>query len=635
VVALGLVAWLSTAVVLARNDRAAAGTTGAPYRVYVTTGSSENELTLGNLGGGNPAVLSGLGEVTATALNSTATLGAATTYSDFPAGGAVRIFAVPADSLIGTIPNVAPAAYAMDPVNPNVAFSVDSGGAVNLLKLNSATSSPIANVNPGDVSFTATSIAVTPDGASVVVGGIVNSFGFVDLVSISTGAVTQWQGSLRDYQVMDLAIAPNGSAVYATATAQGLTPPTRLFRLPLPFNPKTAPSWAVPSASSPLDIAFARSLTVSRQGQTVYLAGLTAKGQSVVHPVAAATGAPGGEVGVPLNSQSNGNGGFNGGVTSIALSPDGGTLLAAGGRYISNPTFVSVTTLVYPIATANLALGSPSAPLGNNAPIGPRDLAVTPDQAPAANLSPASGTAGTPVTLDASSSNIAYGSITRYVWSFGDGSPLVATGGPTVSHVYGAAGNYNVTVTETDSAGTSVPPAPFVGGGVNGPGTTPYLNSSASARISAPVAMSPPGTPPPPPPTTVPLHHGGSTTTTTNKKTTTTTAKPSAFHPKLVLHPTVGSPGTIVTVTGTGFPPNKIVTVAWSTNTGSFQEKSDAHGNLAAHPFFILTPDILGRRTAGATTAGAPAAQADFLVVPGTAKPGGNSGDVLFRSEGP
>jgi hypothetical protein len=101
-----------------------------------------------------------------------------------------------------------------------------------------------------------------------------------------------------------------------------------------------------------------------------------------------------------------------------------------------------------------------------------------------------------------------------------------------------------------------------------------------------------------------------------------------------MLDQTVGSPGTIVRASGHGFPPNKSVKVTWSTNTASFTETTDGHGNLPVHELDILTPDVLGPRLAVATAGPGPAlAQAGFLVVPGTAKPGGE-GAWLFRSEG-
>jgi hypothetical protein len=68
-------------------------------------------------------------------------------------------------------------------------------------------------------------------------------------------------------------------------------------------------------------------------------------------------------------------------------------------------------------------------------------------------------------------------------------------------------------------------------------------------------------------------------------------------------------------------------------STGSFVETTDGSGNLPAHTLFILSPDILGPRFAVASST--PQAKAPFLVVPGTAEPGGSSGSFLFRSEDP
>lgn len=623
-----LVAAVLTDASLERTGRAVAGTTGGPYGVYVSTGSSEQQLSLANLAGGSSPVINNLGEVTVTALNSTATIGVATTYSDFPAGGTVQIFRLPGNNLVGSLP-IAAVGYAMDPVDPNVAFSVTSGGEVDAIKLGAATSTTLANLNPG-VSFTATSIAATPDGSLVLVGGISNSFGFIDAVPTGGGAVRTWQGGLRDFQVDDLAVAPDGSAVFAVADAPGFSPPIHLFRLSLAgFNPKTVATWSDPSAANPIVVTAGRSLTVSRDGQTVYLAGLNANGQSEIQSVAAATGMPTGSRSLSIGAISNGNGGFDGGVNSIAISPDGQTLLALGASFNAAG---GAQELLYPISTTGLVVGPTPAPLGNNTPVGPEDIAVTPDQAPAANLSPAAGTAGIPLTLNASASNVTYGQIKSYLWKFGDGSSQT-TSGPTVNHTYASAGSYTASVVETDIAGTSIPPAPATAGWpVNGPGTTPYLHASFSATISAPIAIGRPGAPPPPTPTTAPPAHG---------TTTTTTVKPATpgfpgFHPTLTLQPTVGAPGTIVMASGHGFPPNKSVTVGWSTKTGSFAETTDAHGNLPAHELDLLTPDLLGPRSAFAVIAGTPlpSAAADFLVVPNTAEPGG--GDrLLFRSEGP
>ncbi|MGI9821984.1 PKD domain-containing protein [Agromyces sp. Marseille-Q5079] len=54
------------------------------------------------------------------------------------------------------------------------------------------------------------------------------------------------------------------------------------------------------------------------------------------------------------------------------------------------------------------------------------------------------------VSFDASSSSDPDGVITDYAWNFGDGK---AATGPTASHLYGAAGTYDVTLTITDNRG--------------------------------------------------------------------------------------------------------------------------------------------------------------------------------------
>ena len=63
--------------------------------------------------------------------------------------------------------------------------------------------------------------------------------------------------------------------------------------------------------------------------------------------------------------------------------------------------------------------------------------------------------AGFDTLFDASKSTVKFGSITSYLWDFGDGSPPVATTSPSLSHTYNEPGSFTASVTETDSAGTS------------------------------------------------------------------------------------------------------------------------------------------------------------------------------------
>ena len=95
------------------------------------------------------------------------------------------------------------------------------------------------------------------------------------------------------------------------------------------------------------------------------------------------------------------------------------------------------------------------------------------------------------------------------------------------------------------------------------------------------------------------------------------------------LTPQVGPPGTVVTVTGTGFPVGAVVKLSWNQGvplTLASITIDQSHGFQVT--LLIFPHDELGKRTMGAapdlSVASAPLfniATADFLVVPGTAQP--------------
>jgi PKD repeat protein len=263
--------------------------------------------------------------------------------------------------------------------------------------------------------------------------------------------------------------------------------------------------------------------------------------------------------------------------------------------------------VIYPVSLPSLTVGLPTMLPDDVDETTPEGIAITPDQAPVAHLTVTSvGRAGQPSTFDAGASTVAYGSVAKFVWVFGDGSPPLTTTSSDSAHDYARPGRYTVTLTETDSAQTSLPPA--VSGtafAVDGPGQTPFRRSSPTAQTTIDIDVVSSQTP-------------GS--------------------PTLDLNPAVGAPGTVVTVTGTAFRPGERVTVAWSVPTGSsFSATADSQGDLPAGQLYILTPDVLGPRFAEATdaAAGKVLAKASFLVVPSTAEPGSDSGSPFFRSEGP
>ncbi|MGI8461869.1 MAG: beta-propeller fold lactonase family protein [Solirubrobacterales bacterium] len=111
-----------------------------------------------------------------------------------------------------------------------------------------------------------------------------------------------------------------------------------------------------------------------------------------------------------------------------------------------------------------------------------QSVAITPNQGPRALFTATPQGAGNETLFSGSSSSDPDGgTIARYDWDFGDGSTL-ANGGPTPTHVYAAAGDYQVTLVVTDDEGCSTT--------VVFTGQTADCNGSASARETQTVPIS-------------------------------------------------------------------------------------------------------------------------------------------------
>lgn len=611
-------AGLSAAVLAGGGGPASANPTGAPPQVFVGGGTSSSgpydqfDLSALQAGKALPVASGSLGaQIGAIAINATATK---VVYGVYATPGAVNPeFAVEdvASHSVATVgTGFNPLGIAADPTDPGTAYAVEytgNGGRVDTVGISPPTDTPLPSGGTGRV-LVPSAIAISPDGSTIfVAGGTGGSSGNADLTAISVanpgGAQTPFLSG-HSGSIVDLAIAPGGNALYAvsagTSAASGALDDW-VFALPLPLLASAKPLWArqLPTGNSQLQVPTA--VTVSPDGATVYVAGVvsTVGSPSAVQAFAASSGTPGASQ--LVNDIPSGDG--FGGVVSEAVSPDGTTLVVAGtdGSNLSH-----VDTLPLP-SLSTVTANSIGTGFGRLA--GPQEFAITPDQAPVAAFTAVPGVAGSATTFDANASTVAYGAVNSFAWNFGDGN-TATTGSATASHVYGNVGTYTVTLTETDSAGTSVPPAVFLTGyAVNGPGQTPFRRADNSARTSRIVVV-----------TAVP----------TSTPTTVVTVPGT---PALVLNPIVGPPGTLVTVTGSGFPANTPITVSWSVSSGSVVITSDAHGNLPPTILPVLVPDVLGPRNAVAATS--PPAQAAFLVVPSTAEPGGSSGSYLFRSEGP
>jgi DNA-binding beta-propeller fold protein YncE len=139
----------------------------------------------------------------------------------------------------------------------------------------------------------------------------------------------------------------------------------------------------------------------------------------------------------------------------IAITPDGRTLYISQNHRNQN-SFTPAEVL--PIDVASGVVGTPIVTDTNPNAGGGGALAITPDQAPVAKVTTQARCAV--ASFDASASTVRYGSIVRYAWTFGDGKTAVTTT-PHTTHSYASSGIFarssihKITVTETDSAGTS------------------------------------------------------------------------------------------------------------------------------------------------------------------------------------
>jgi hypothetical protein len=541
------------------------------------------------------------------------------------------------------------------------------------------------------------------------------------------------------------------------------------FGFRIPFHPSPpGSSRPVPPPGTPPDFAVplpypsvpaARGITVSPDGGDVFVGSTAGFRRSVPYLTGFPVANPAQFRSVALPSTNLGIEPGNLANVSIALSPDGHSLVAAVAGESGSGTDLDVVT-VGPNGAAAPSMVPPASPsrvVDDGWPTSPQDVAITPDQSPVPHFTANMAPAGTGSTFDASASTVQFGTIASYDWSFGDGGSAT---GPTPTHVYTAPGTYTVRLCETDSEGlrdgTTVPGTPFR---VDGPGQTPYWNSHPCLRkkltvpptsttvttpttghiTSTPTTVKTTTTPTTAKTTTTPTTAKTTTTpttrhTTTTVKTTTTpsTAKttttgrtttggttsttrapkgigttttpttartrtsrtgttatgttatgrgatsttatqgsattsapstsapttrapttstgppgtgttstrattttvvhaPTAKRPSLQLDPSLGPPGTLVTVTGRGFPRDRLVRILWSVSTGSVVTRTNSKGQLTA-TLMILVPDVLGPRDAKAK--GFHAA-APFLVVSDTSQPGGNQANPIFRTEGP
>lgn len=132
-------------------------------------------------------------------------------------------------------------------------------------------------------------------------------------------------------------------------------------------------------------------------------------------------------------------------VATIAVTPDGKT------AYLGGADENIEGGLVIPV---DLTSYTPLPPVFFPGSVFTQSIVISPDQAPIASFISQVKLPGLVSTFDASASFSPVGFIAQYDWDFGDGNTLT-TDIPLADHIYETSGTFTVTLTVTNSAGTS------------------------------------------------------------------------------------------------------------------------------------------------------------------------------------
>lgn len=341
-------------------------------------------------------------------------------------------------------------------VTPNgkIAISVNSNSdSITLIDV--ATQTPIVTLPVAGSAFPI--LAVTPDGTkAAIVGYSSDTVTIINLITFTTQVVPV------ESAPSSIAIIPQGNFAYVTNSGsssltqinlQTLAPvtipgplgsqPTFIEITPdgntaivsddatnsvYIFNPKTLTFGLQITGFSLQGAGLLPEIAITPDGTTAWVTNTSSNTISSVVGLNTATPSFGSTIIV------------GGGPNGIAITPDGKQ------AYVSNATTDNVSIVTFSIGSS----------ISKDVGITPTDPGITPDQAPVAYFTVSQNISGQPTIFDASSSVSPVGYIASYEWNFGDGSPIVITNSPMITHIYAQSGVFPVTLIVTNSAGTSL-----------------------------------------------------------------------------------------------------------------------------------------------------------------------------------
>ncbi|MFA6916063.1 MAG: PKD domain-containing protein [Parachlamydiales bacterium] len=382
---------------------------------------------------------------------------------------------------------ITPDAATLYVINQNVVSTV------TVVNLATQTVINTISLNEGGVLQTPFSIAITPDGTTAYITAVDDSSVYtilkLDLAS-STYTVIPISTNIQSNSV---AISPDGSTIYLTQTSSILSMTTagNVFGLPINVPGRSTRIALAPSGqlayvtdminnkvyeinlltqtvSQTIPItpnAQPTNIAVSANGLWAYIANENVNYGTALNLSSYAT------VDIPFDTVPG-----NYTQQGVAISPDSQKAVFT---HANSNTFTTVA-----VGTTNITQTSVT---GFQA-----FVAITPDQAPIASFVAAPAQALSPTTfISTSTTNV--GTIASYVWDFGDGTIITTTSNP-VQHTYLGGGSYTVTLTVTNSGGTSTTQT-FTGQSVSnngGPSATVTQNIQIPDAPVSPIPL-PPG----------------------------------------------------------------------------------------------------------------------------------------------